>query len=326
MMAAADGREEMLNETTGDKISIIIVTMNSASFISACLQSLRDQRAPFPVEIIVVDNASTDATMELVRSSFPGVRCIGLPKNNGFNAGNNAGIRASEGNVILLLNPDTVVHEQVLESLLRALKSGDDIAGAGPQILNGDGSLQRTGVAFPSLWNTCCEILFLDKTFPRSRIFGRHRRLYEDPGSSFTVDYLQGSCLMLKKDRLGAAGMLDEGYFMYFDEADLCRRLRDRGWRIVYDPSSKITHFGGGGTTFYDNVRLTHFYQSYLRYLTLHEHLMRRTAFRFLLIVRAVVRLPVFLLGAIASRSRTHEYIERMKAYGNVIGILMKNS
>lgn len=304
------------------RLSVIVVTMNSAPFIEACLRSVERQSLPATREVIVVDNASADGTAEIVTSSFPGVRLIRLTENKGFSAGNNAGIRASTGSSVLLLNPDTVVGENAFGALLSRLDEDATAAASGPKIYNGDGTLQRTGVSYPSLWNTICETLLLDKIFPRSRIFGRHRRLYEDPGVRIDVDYLQGSCLMVKRPALEAAGLLDEGYFMYFEEMDLCRRLRSLGWKTVYEPAGSIIHFGGSGAGFYGRVRLTHFTTSYMRYLRLHEPLLRRITFRILLALRAVTRIGAFFFGALLIPARRSEYRERCAAYVTTLRII----
>jgi len=297
--------------------------MNSAPFIEACLRSLGKQSLRLPHEVIVVDNASTDATLEIVRKTFPQTHLIGLKDNKGFSAGNNAGIRASTGDTVLLLNPDTVVGENALDALMSRLDADTSVAAAGPKIYNGDGTLQRTGISFPTLWNTLCETLLLDKAFPLSKIFGRHRRLYEDPDRPLAVDYLQGSCLMVKRPSLEAAGLLDEGFFMYFEEADLCRKFHSLGWKTVYEPAADIIHFGGSGSGFYERVRLTHFYVSYMRYLRLHETTARRVLFRILLAVRAATRIAAFFVGALSLPARRDEYWERCGAYARAFRIVV---
>jgi len=305
------------------QLSVIVVTMNSAPFIESCLTSLEHQSVRLPDEVIVVDNASTDNTAEMVLKTFPRARLIRLSDNKGFAAGNNAGIRASKGDMVLLLNPDTVVGEKALAALVARLDADVSAAAAGPKIFNGDGTLQRTGVSFPSLWNTFCETLLLDKAFPLSKTFGRHRRLYEDPDRSTAVDYLQGSCLMVRRTSLEAAGLLDEGYFMYFEEADLCRKFRSLGWKTIYEPAADIIHFGGSGAGFYDRVRLMHFYESYMRYLRLHESTGRRLFFRILLAIRAVTRIVAFFVGTLSSSAHRAEYRERCGAYVRSLAIIV---
>jgi hypothetical protein len=305
------------------QLSVIVVTMNSAHFIEACLRSVGKQSLRFPHEVIVVDNASSDGTVEIVQKTFPRTRLIRLSENKGFSAGNNAGIRASTGDTVLLLNPDTVLGENALEALMSRLDADTSAAAAGPKIFNEDGTLQRTGISFPSIWNTVCEILLLDKAFPHSKVFGRHRRLYEDPDRSIPVDYLQGSCLMVKRASLEAAGLLDEGYFMYFEEVDLCRKFRTLGWKTVYEPAADIIHFGGSGAGFYDRVRLTHFYASYMRYLRLHEKKSTRNLFRNLLTIRAMTRIGAFFVGALLIPEKRDEYWERCGAYVKALRIVL---
>ena len=306
------------------KLSIVIVTNNSAPFLPQCLQSVLDQQTSFPVETVVVDNASTDGTVEAIERRFPRTQLIENSENRGFNAANNQGIRRSTGDVVLLLNPDTRLEQNALEELMKYLQQHTDVAGIGPKILNGDGSLQRTGLSFPSLWNTLSESLFLDEIFPHSRIFGRHRRLYENPDAELDVDYVQGSCLMVRKEPLEKAGLLDEEYFLYFDETDLCYKLKQQGWRIVYVPRAVVTHYGAGGETFYGEVRLARFYQSYIHFLKKHYTLSRQFMFRILLLWRAVVRLFVFTLAAIVPGKRRDEFRERSRAYRKAAHLLAK--
>lgn len=307
------------------KLSIIIVTKNSASFIPECVNSILSQHTSFPVEVIVVDNASTDGIIELLEHRYPQISIIKNVDNRGFDAANNQAIRSSSGNIILLLNPDTRLEPGALEALVQYIFHREDVAAVGPKILNADGTLQRTGVSFPSLWNTFVEIFFLDLLFPRSRVFGRHRRLYEDPDAAYEVDYVQGSCLLLKRNALEEVGFLDEDYFMYFDEADLCCRLKRRGWRVMYVPHAVITHYGASGATYYDETRLGHFYRSYLLFLKKHYRPLRQAMFRALLFCRALVRVVVFTCGAHLITQRRDEFLKRSEAYRSLASLLLKS-
>jgi GT2 family glycosyltransferase len=306
------------------RLSIVIVTNNSASFIHECLQSIIDQQTPFPVEVVVIDNASTDGTVTLIERQFPQIQLIKNSENRGFNVANNQGIKRSAGDLVLLLNPDTRLEHHALEEMVKFMEHHNDVAAIGPKILNGDGTLQRTGVSFPSLWNTFSESLFLDELFPRSRVFGRHRRLYENPDTEYEVDYVQGSCLLVRREPLEKAGLLDEEYFLYFDETDLCYKLKRQGWNIVYVPRAVVTHYGAGGATFYDEVRLIRFYQSYILFLKKHYSAARQFMFRILLIWRAIVRISVFFFAGIVSRERRSEFKERGHAYRKAALLLLK--
>lgn len=297
-------------------LSVVIVTHNSEQFLEGCLSSVQSQVVTDPFEVIVVDNASEDGSRKLLLEKFDQVTLIKHATNRGFAAANNDGIQAVSGKFVLLLNVDTIVAPGAFQAMVSHLLADHRIGALGPKILNRDGSLQRTGVSFPSLWSVLSESLFLDILFPTSRLFGRHRRLFDSPDSIHDVDYLQGSCLLLRKEALDECGVLDEKFFMYFEENDLCRRMKNNGWVVRYIPDAVITHFGGGSTGYYDQDRIAMFHRSYLLYLRKHEHVVRGMLFRVLLFLRALVRAFLFVLcGMILSRRR-REFFSRMR--GNI--------
>ncbi|HEY6193089.1 MAG TPA: glycosyltransferase family 2 protein [Bacteroidota bacterium] len=302
-------------------LSIIIVTYDAALFLPDCLDSISRRPPPFAFEIIVVDNASTDDSVARARLHAPGAVVVENASNTGYAAANNAGYRRATGEFILLLNPDTILHDGALESMVGFLRANPDAGAIGPRILNPDGSLQRTGVSAPSLWNQLAETFFLDRAFPRSRIFGRHRRLYEDPGSRHDVDCLQGSCLLVRRDAVGPF-LLDEAYFLYFEETDLCARLREEGWRVVYVPDATVVHIGGSGSAHYDGVRVVSYHRSYLVYLGKHFGSSRQFLFRLLLIVRAFIRIVLLGAGGLAGRANRSESLDRCGGYIRTIPLL----
>jgi hypothetical protein len=295
-------------------LSVVIVTYNSSLFLTDCLTSVLRQGGTLAYEVIVVENASTDRSLDILRGQFPAARVIRNSANRGFTAANNQAIEAATGKYILLLNPDTVVHAGCLEIMVRFMDAHQEAGAAGPKICNEDGSLQRTGVTFPSLWNVFVESLFLDDLFPSSRIFGQHRRLYDNPDLVHDVDYLQGSCLCIRRRALDDAGFLDEDFFMYFEETDICYRLKQHGWKILYNPSASIVHAGGSGGTFYGKQQLVEFHRSYLTFLRKHEPSARRLVFRIVLLFRSAVRMFLFVLGSMVP-SRREEFLSRSAGY-----------
>ncbi len=305
------------------RLSIVIVTMNSAPFLRGCLTSIFSGKLSMPFEVIVVDNASTDGSVGELRTSFPQVRVISNNENVGFNKANNQGINASSGDLILLLNPDTKLREGALEAMSMFMLAEKNVAVVGPKILNGDGSLQQTGVSFPSLWNVLVEALFLDRLFPRSKMFGRHRRLYDDPDTVHDVDYLQGSCVMVQREMFEKVGLLDERFFMYFDELGFCYRCKREGWRITYVPTAVVTHYGGGGTAYYDEARLVHFHKGFLMFLRKHYGPVRTLLFRIALFLRAALRWILFTCAAAAFRQQRSEFQSRRKGYGQAMRLMI---
>jgi GT2 family glycosyltransferase len=302
-------------------LSIIIVTYNAALFLPDCLGSITRHPPSFGFEVIVVDNASSDDSVAQVRRSVPGAVIIENRANAGFAAANNAGYCRAAGEYILLLNPDTIVHAGALDAMAGFLRANPDAGAIGPRIVNRDGSPQRTGVSAPSLWNLFAETFFFDRMFPRSKIFGRHRRLYDDPGVIRDVESLQGSCLLVRREAIGQK-LFDEDFFLYFEETDLCARLRGEGWRVVYVPDASVVHIGGSGATHYDARRIVKFHQGYLVYLDKHAGGIRQVLFRSLLIVRALVRIAVLGAGGIAGGSRRADLFNRCGGYLRTIPLL----
>ena len=295
-------------------LSIIIVTYNAEAFVSECLASIDRFPPPFGIEVVIVDNASTDGTLDAIRTQSPGSSVIAQTRNTGFAAATNTGFTASRGEFVLLLNPDTLLHAGALEGLVGFLRENPAAGAAGPRILNPDGTLQRTGMSAPSLWNLVADTLFLDRAFPRSRIFGRHRRLYDDPDVSAEVEYLQGSCLLLRRTAIGER-VFDESYFLYFEETDLCARLREAGWKIFYFPGASIVHIVGSGAGHYDRERIVRFHESFVVYLKKHTGALPRFLFRVVLIARALLRWAILSLGAAANAARRAELLDRARGY-----------
>lgn len=294
-------------------LSVIVVTYNAEAFIADCLRSVKSQRTGATQRIVVVDNASGDATAARVREVAPEALFIPSAMNAGFAAANNTGIRRCDAGDVLLLNPDTRMHPGSLEALAGYLDDHPSTGIAGPKLLNADGSLQRTGIAFPSIWNLCADLFGLDRLFPHSRFFGRHRRLYLNPEEPAEVDFLQGSCLLMRRSVLDAVGLLDEQFFMYFEETDLCRRVRDAGWTVAYVPGAVVTHLGGSGASLYSGARLRDFHRSFLIYLRKHETPFRRSVMRLLLLLRAIGRATVLLLAGLVRPSA--ERRDRARGY-----------
>jgi len=308
------------------KLSIIIVNYNSGEFLRGCLTSIANERPSFPFEIIVVDNCSTDGSAETISLLFPRIILIKNAINCGFARANNIGILRSVGEYVLLLNPDTIILPGALDRLVAGLEGAPDAGAAGPGILNANRRPQRTGVVFPSLWNVLCEALFLDQLMPSSRLFGRHRQLYRSSDESRYVDYLQGSCLIARRSAIDSVGGLDEDYFMYFEETDLCYRFREHGWRTLYLPSASVIHFGGSGTSHYTKERLRQFHRSYLLFLRKHRSALTRIVFRALLMMRSAIRSLVFIVVGLFNRKRREEFVDRAEGYLNVTLMMLKGA
>jgi hypothetical protein len=233
---------------------IAIVSYNCSDSLRACLERLHGYR------VIVVDNASIDHTAAMVREEFPQVVLIENTQNRGFAAACNQAIAASDEPFILLLNPDTLVADAALQQLLETMQRQPDIGACGPRILNSDGSTQVSIRKFPTLGALASDELGLSFALPQW--FTGYRNSAWPQERTGEVDQLGGSCLMLRRSALDAAGLLDERFFVYFEEVDLCLRLRRAGWRVMYICEATIVHVGGQSSKTDRSMSLQHRYRS----------------------------------------------------------------
>jgi GT2 family glycosyltransferase len=297
------------------KLSVIIVTFNSEKFLKDCLESVYSQQTDFPFQVIIVDNSSYDNSVSFITENFPKVEIIKNSNNVGFALANNEGVRHSEAEFIMFLNPDTILKNNALQTLVDFMILHPQAGIVGPKIFNVDDSLQRTGVSFPSAWNLLTEILFLDKIFPYSKVFGGHRKLYLNPGQIHEVDYLQGSCLLATRPVLDEVGLFDDTFFMYFEETDLCYRVKKKDYKIIYVPDSAIVHIGGSGMSYYDKKRLILYHQSYVQFLKKHYSQNQQSIIILFLLVRAIVRGIILFMMGLLSAGKNKQLLNRSQGY-----------
>lgn len=262
-------------------LSIIIVSWNVADLLVQCIESILDgpvalntpddTQPAYPViEIIVVDSASQDDSVARVQERFPGVIVLAQTENVGFTRGNNIGLEQAQGRHLLLLNPDTDVIGDALPQMVAHLDNNPGVGIIGPHTLNDDGSTQssrrrhhtRTLAFFESTW--------MQSLAPRHLLDEFY--VADAPDDAIlTVDWVQGSCLMARRAVYEQIGGLDEGFVMYFEEADWCKRATDAGWQVVYLGTAQIIHYGGKSTDQAGAWRHIHFQESKLRYYRKHH-------------------------------------------------------
>lgn len=229
-------------------LSICIVTYQARDYLRDCLNSLYAHAPNGEYEIIVVDNHSTDGTIETLERQFPQVQLIKNPTNNGFTAPMNQALRQAQGQYLLQLNPDTIVHDQALNQLIQFMQSHPKVGICGPKVLNTDGSLQkpcRRGESTP--WAVITYFLGLSSLFPKSKLFGGYLMNYLDEDEINEVDGVAGSCMLLRREVIDQIGYLDERFFAYQEDADFCFQARQAGWKVYYVPTAQVTHYGGQG-------------------------------------------------------------------------------
>ncbi len=243
------------------RLTVIIVNYNVRSYLEQSLLSVLSALQHISSEIIVVDNASTDGSVEMVRSQFPGVNFIVNDYNVGFACANNMALQRVQGEFIVLLNPDTLVRRDTFTVLLDSFSKFPESGMIGGKILNEDGSLQLScRRSFPTPWVSFARLTGLSRLFPKSRTFAQYNLTFLDQNEWNEVDAVSGSFMAIRKKVLKDVGYLDERFFMYGEDIDWCYRIKQAGWKIIYEPRAVITHFMRKSSREYDWDHTKHFY------------------------------------------------------------------
>jgi len=258
-------------ETVTD-LSIIIVNWNVRDLLRRCLHSLlRPSTHPLQHEIIVIDNASNDGSVEMLRTEFPQVRLIANEENRGFTAANNQGLAVAGGRYLLLLNPDTEVVDDALTVMVRYMEEHPQVGVLGPRLLYPDGRLQPSRRRFPTFATALLESTVIQQWSPDNRVLRRYYMRDTPDDETQEVDWLVGACLLVRREVYEQVGGLDEGFFMYSEELDWCKRIKEAGWRIVYLPTATVIHHEGKSSEQVVAARHIYFQSSKVRYFRKHH-------------------------------------------------------
>ncbi|MBC7333927.1 MAG: glycosyltransferase family 2 protein [Actinobacteria bacterium] len=228
-------------------LSIIIVSYNSLSFLKDAIGSILSHPPKASYEIIVVDNASTDGSAQFVKANFPAVRVITNERNFGFAKANNIAIRSSDCRFVLLMNSDCKVYEGSLDALLNFMEENPAVGVVGPRIVNSDGSIQLSCRRFPSMLNAGLHSLLTD-IFPNNPFSRKYKLADVERNKPFAVDWVSGSFMLIRRKALDEIGLLDERYFMYAEDVDLCFRMWKNNWQVFYFPHASVLHYIGGSS------------------------------------------------------------------------------
>ena len=295
--------------STSVTLSVIIVNWNTRDLLAQCLTSLYAD-VPFasfaPFETFVVDNGSTDGSTAMVRERFPWVQLIENRKNVGFAAANNQAIRQSRGRYVLLLNSDTEVRPGALRALVTFMEVHPQAGAAGARLLNADGSLQPSCHLMLTPWREFWRLLFLE----RVRRWATYDMDHWDLDTPREVEVIKGACLMLRREALDQVGLLDERYFMYTEEMDLCYRLLREGWKLYWVPQAQVVHYDGQSTRQVAEAMYVQLYRSKVQFYRKIGGEAHARLFKRLLRLAYWPRLAVAATGALfspslATRSRT---------------------
>lgn len=225
------------------RLSIIILNYQAGGILLNCIRGIQAAGLKTSYEIIVVDNDSGDGSVAAVRQDFPDVRLIASPVNAGCAAGNNLGLLAARGEYCLILNPDIVMYQGAIEQLIQFLDDHPEAAVASPQLLNPDRSTQMSCYRFPD------PLIPILRRTPLGRLGGAQQRLRRylladwDHASTRVVDWVLGACMLIRTVAIEQVGLMDERYFLYFEDVDWCRRFRQQGWGVYYVPSAQLVHY-----------------------------------------------------------------------------------
>ena len=297
-------------------LSIVIVSWNISKLLSACLESILQNPPDGDMEIWVVDNASTDDTLEMLRTHFPQVHLVQNTKNVGFAAANNQGISQAQGEYILLLNPDPVVLPGALSELIKHIENHPETGACGPMLLNPDRSLQKSCYPFPTLSRELWRLFHLD----RLHAYGIYRMEDWPQDQTRPVDIIQGACLLLRNQVLNQVGLLDEDYFMYTEEVDLLYRIKQTGAQVNWVPAAKVIHYGGQSTQQAAAAMFIRLYESKLVFFRKHYGLFGAWGYKLVLALTAISRIlasPLALFLSPANRK------QQLKIAGNYWSMLV---
>jgi N-acetylglucosaminyl-diphospho-decaprenol L-rhamnosyltransferase len=244
-------------------VAVVLVTYQSARDLAMCLGSLERAAGPHPLEVVVVDNASTDASVEIARGY--GAKVLENHVNQGLSRAINTGVAQTGAPWLLIANPDTWLSPGSLRRLLATATSDPVIGCVGPHLANPDGSDYPTGRRFPSLLMGALHAA-LAPVWPDNPATRRYHMVEADRSRPLDVDWVSGACMLIRRQAFEEIGGFDPGYFMYFEEMDACLRLHRAGWRVVFDPLAEVKHVVGGSTRSAPYRKVVHHHRSALRF------------------------------------------------------------
>jgi len=295
------------------KLSIVIICWNDLNVIQNCLHSIYTRTHSTEFEVIISDNGSTDGSVEFIRQNFPQAVVVENRENLGFSKGNNAGIRVSHGEYVLILNPDTIIHEGALDRWIEFADRHPAAGAFGCRVLNPDGSYQFPAQPFPTIWRQWIAALYLRPLGYISNIFISDMYPGWKGDSERMIDWQCGCCVMFRGNLLKRIGGFDEQFFYQSEEVDLCHRVWQAGFPILYTPDASITHLGGQSVNRFPIKFALERYRNRYRYF--YKYFGREGVRRFRRVSLAWLRVRQFGYGIIGLARPTEELRSRMHMY-----------
>lgn len=310
-------------------LSVVVVSWNTRELLARCLASVYEtldgsidgmphSATPTSFEVVVVDNGSTDGSVEMVREHFPGAKLVASSDNLGFARANNLALRDYRGRYALLLNPDTEARPGALQTLVSYLDEHPEVGAVGPRLLNPDGSLQQSCHPAPGLARELWR-LFHGDAIHRYGMYAMDTWSVEAPRP---VDVIQGACLMLRREALDQVGLLDEEFYIYSEEVDLCQRIRQGGWKIAWVPAAEVVHFGGQSTRQVAEAMFLQLYRSKILYFRKHRGRAAAWIYKLILLLASASRLAFGPLADLRHPGEREEHRTLARYYRRLIGAL----
>lgn len=304
-------------------ISVVIVGWNARHYLELCLESLAKAPPRRTMEVFVVDNASTDGSVEMIESKFPWVKLIKSPENLGFAKGNNVAIRQCQGRYVALVNPDVIVFPGCLDALADFLDQNPKVGNVGPRVFNPDMSQQSTCRRFPSLWNNFCMASHLEGVCKGNRFFAGEHMFYFPHDRTMAVDVLVGCFSMIRRETFDAVGLLDENLFMYGDDVDWCRRCWNAGWEVVFYPGARAIHDRGKITAGYPVRFAVAQQRSVLYYWSKHHGFWGVLGMRTIMLFHHILRYSFAVVSDLIGRPQAEDSKVRKQVSGACIRALL---
>lgn len=296
-------------------VSVIIVSFNVKGLLNQCLHSLLHHDQEISLEIIIIDNNSTDGTSQMISEEFIEVRNISYIRNHknlGFAKANNQAIKYCKGDYILFLNPDTIVKERTIRSLVEYLESHPDVGIVSPKIFSPQGKLCLSCGKKLNIYSTLIELSGLYKFLPS---LGKHRFANWDYDQTKDVDWVSGVCFLTRKSVLEKVRGFDEVFFMYAEDVDLCLRVKDVGYRVVFNPNAEIIHYGGQSRQRLIVKSLEANYKARIYYIHKYYGSLQAKILKLFLIILSVIKIMVAIILLLLNK----KYAEIIKAYYNIL-------
>jgi GT2 family glycosyltransferase len=296
-------------------VSIIIVAWNVKDLLRDCLKSVFEQTHGIEFEVIYVDNASQDGSVEMAAKEFPSVKIMQNSENRGFIKANNQAIEVAKGRYVLLLNSDTVVLDNAIAKTVKFADAHPDAAVVGCKILNPDKTLQRTCFMYPSALNMLLAATYLYKIFPKSRFFGRERMSWWDYDEVREVETVCGCYSLVRAKAIEQIGLMDERYFVYGDDPDWCYRFKKAGWKIMFTPEPRIIHYGGQTTKFRRREFRWQLHGSELIFMKIHKSWLEFIFVRLFMAMFLLLRVPYWFTVAMFNKNERSKAMETAVTY-----------